>query len=78
MTILRRYRILDTASVKAARDGRALFSRLVESLVAIGSNDDFRMFVNSVTLDGIRVSTVGTTGHHISPLDPDNVTVLVP
>ncbi|GGJ03794.1 helix-turn-helix transcriptional regulator [Neoroseomonas lacus] len=76
MNTLRRYRVLETGSVITARDNSPHFGR--SGLRPIGRDDDFRMIVNSMILDGIRLSAVGTTGHRIEPVDSENVTVLSP
>lgn len=78
MAILDRYRVLEAGSAAEVRHGSPLFTSASQTLAPIGAAAGFRMAINSLVLDGIRLSAVATTGHRISPQDAENATVLVP
>ena len=75
--LLDHHAVLETDNVKTARTSAVLFQR-TETLEALHATDDFRMSVNSLSLDDVRISVVATTGHRIRLIEDDSVTLLLP
>ncbi len=76
MRFLRRFPIMHARSLRAAREDPYLF-RTIERFDAAGDPARFHITMNSVLLDGVRLSAVQTTGHCVRPVDGENATVLL-
>lgn len=74
---LHRFPIFETSRVAEARADVTMFRRTAR-FEALGSPDGFRLGVNSVVLDDIRLSAVSTTGHLIRIEDAEHASVLLP
>lgn len=76
MMPLHRYPVLDARSVREAREDETLFRR-VDDYETLCEPERFRVLVNSVVLDGVRLSAVRTNGHRVRPVDANNAAVLL-
>jgi AraC-like DNA-binding protein len=77
MSFLARHLILDTASPREARDEQIMF-RGISDYRPLDAPGGFRLRVASVLCGDVRVSAVATTGHAISLVEEDTITILAP
>jgi AraC-like DNA-binding protein len=75
--LLARHNLLMTDSAAAACRQTFLFERQ-DFLEPLDRDEPFRMSINSVLLDGVRVSSVKTSGHRVRLVEDENITLLLP
>lgn len=77
MTFLARHLILDTASPREARNEQVMF-RGISDYRPLDAPGGFRLRVASALCGDVRVSAVATTGHSISLVEEETITILAP
>ncbi|KRE15616.1 hypothetical protein ASE66_12260 [Bosea sp. Root483D1] len=75
--LLARHNQFETDNATAACRQTILFERQ-DFLEPLDREEPFRMSINSVLLDDIRISAVKTSGHRVRLVEDENVTLLLP
>ena len=75
--LLARHKLFRTDSAIAARRQTFLFERQ-DFLEPLDRAEPFRMAINSVLLEDVRISAVETSGHCVRLVEDENVTLLLP
>ncbi|MCP4563947.1 MAG: AraC family transcriptional regulator [Bosea sp.] len=75
--LLARHNHFETDSVIAACRQTILFERQ-DFLEPLDREEPFRMSINSVLLDDVRISAVKTSGHRVRLVEDENVSLLLP
>ncbi len=77
MQLLRRHPYVVTRSIASAPQDAGLFAERVEAYEVLNDPRRYRVAVNAVQLDGIRLVAFRTTGHRARFSDPENVGIVV-
>lgn len=75
--LLARHNRFETDSAIAARTQTILFERQ-DFLDPLDRDEPFRMSINSVLLDDVRISAVKTSGHRVRLVEDQNISLLLP
>ncbi|MGX1785202.1 AraC family transcriptional regulator [Bosea sp. NPDC055332] len=75
--LLARHNQFETDNAAAACRQTILFERQ-DFLEPLDRDEPFRMSINSVLLDGVRISAVKTSGHRVRLVEDENITLLLP
>ncbi|HEV7328802.1 MAG TPA: helix-turn-helix domain-containing protein [Bosea sp. (in: a-proteobacteria)] len=75
--LLARHNQFETDNAAAACRQTILFERQ-DFLEPLDQDEPFRMSINSVLLDDVRISAVKTSGHRVRLFEDENITLLLP
>lgn len=75
--LLQRFGVFETRSETTARHETLVFVRTM-ALAAIGQPARFHLAISSVSLDGVKLFAVTSSGHGVHLVDEENVAALVP
>lgn len=75
--LLARHNQFETDNAAAACRQTILFERQ-DFLEPLDRDEPFRMSINSVLLDDVRISAVKTSGHRVRLVEDENITLLLP